>query len=237
MSPHSLDRPIWTALTTRHERLAEINGPARRYPSDIAPFADMEDFSSASFAALHELMRPNEPAVMFTPDPVVPPSDMFDIVLAATGEQMVGLPAAAAAPMPPLISLTADDVPAMAELVALTNPGPFAARTHTLGNFLGIKIGGRLVAMTGERMRPDAYTEMTAVCVHPEFRGRGFAQALLAAVSQAIVARDEIPFLHVFSDNASAIALYKRQGMKARRRLHVTVLGRAGDNLQEKMPH
>jgi predicted GNAT family acetyltransferase len=78
---------------------------------------------------------------------------------------------------------------------------------------------------------------MTAVCVHPDFRGRGLAQALLAHVSRQIVARGEMPFLHVFSDNASAIALYKRQGMTLRRRLHVTVLGRMGDNLRDQLPH
>jgi predicted GNAT family acetyltransferase len=78
--------------------------------------------------------------------------------------------------------------------------------------------------MVGERMKPANYTEITAVCVHPDHRGRGYAQALLAAISRQIVARDEIPFLHVFSNNESAIALYRRQGMEIRRRLHVTVL-------------
>jgi predicted GNAT family acetyltransferase len=85
-------------------------------------------------------------------------------------------------------------------------------------------IDGHLVAMTGERMKPGNYTEMTAVCVHPSRRGRGYAQALLGAVAREIVTRGEIPFLHVFSNNASAIALYRRQGMEIRRRLHVTVL-------------
>ena len=233
---HLLDRPIWTALTTRQENLAEINGPARRYPSDIAPFADLGDMSAKSFAALYELLRPGEPAVMFTPFSVTPPPQ-FEVVMAATGEQMIGTPFEVSAPMPPLVTLGADDVPAMMELVELTKPGPFGSRTHELGDFLGIRIDGRLAAMTGERMAPANYTEMTAVCVHPDFRGRGYAQVLLAAVSRRIVARGEIPFLHVFSENHSAIALYKRQGMTVRRRLHVTVLGRAGDNLREKMPH
>jgi len=115
----------------------------------------------------------------------------------------------------------------MMELTALTKPGPFTARTHELGVFLGIKIDGRLVAMTGERMKPGQYTEITAVCVHPDYRGRGYAQILLGAVARQITARGEIPFLHVFSDNAGAIALYRRQGMEIRRRLHVTVLGKA----------
>jgi predicted GNAT family acetyltransferase len=78
--------------------------------------------------------------------------------------------------------------------------------------------------MAGERMKPGNYTEMTAICVHPAHRGRGFAQALLGAIARQIVARGEIPFLHVFSNNASAIALYQGQRMRIRRRLHVTVL-------------
>jgi predicted GNAT family acetyltransferase len=80
--------------------------------------------------------------------------------------------------------------------------------------------------MAGERMKPASYTEITAVCVHPAHRGRGYGQILLAAVARQILARGELPFLHVFSNNISAIALYRRQGMEIRRRLHVTVLRR-----------
>jgi predicted GNAT family acetyltransferase len=114
----------------------------------------------------------------------------------------------------------------MVELTKLTKPGPFTLRTHELGTFLGIRIDGQLVAMAGERMKPANYTEITAVCVHPAHRGRGYAQTLLGAVARQISARGEIPFLHVFSDNDSAIALYRRQGMEIRRRLCVTVLER-----------
>jgi predicted GNAT family acetyltransferase len=160
---------------------------------------------------------------MFTPDPVTPPAE-FKILLAETGEQMIGTPAASSIRDVEIVTLGADDVPAMMELTKLTNPGPFAPRTHELGTFLGIRIDGQLVAMAGERMKPANYTEMTAVCVHPSHRGRCYAQVLLAAISRQIAARGEIPFLHVFSNNTSAIALYRRQGMEIRRRLYVTVL-------------
>jgi ribosomal protein S18 acetylase RimI-like enzyme len=236
MSDHTLDRPIWSALTTRQEMLAEIAGPARRYPADIAPFADMEDFSARSFAALYDLLRPGEPAVLFTPEPLQAPAT-FEIAMTAMGDQMIGTPAEFPGTVPEIVRLGETDAPEMRALVELTRPGPFGPRTHQLGRFFGVRIDGRLAAITGERMTPGPYTEMTAVCVHPDFRGRGLAQALLAHVSRQIVARGEIPFLHVFSDNASAIALYARQGMTLRRRLHVTVLGRAGDNLKEKLPH
>jgi predicted GNAT family acetyltransferase len=222
---HPLDRPIWHALTTRQAALAEGGALARRYPPDIGPFADMADMSAQSFAALAALMTGSDYVVLFTPDPVTPPSE-FKILLAKTGEQMIGTPAQSSSGAAGIVTLGADDVPAMLELTKLTNPGPFAARTRELGTFLGIKIDGRLVAMTGERMKPGQYTEITAVCVHPDYRGRGYAQILLGAVARQITARGEISFLHVFSDNTSAIALYRRQGMEIRHRLHVTVLGR-----------
>lgn len=222
-----LDRPIWSALTTSQKHLAEGGARALRYPVDMTPFADMVDMSEASFAALGDLMTGSQVAALFTPEPVDVPAG-FKVVLAETGEQMIGSPANSALRDAEIVTLGASDVPAMMALTELTKPGPFALRTHELGTFLGIRAGGELVAMTGERMKPGKFVEMTAVCVHPDHRGRGYAQALLAAVARRIEARGEIPFLHVFSNNTSAIALYQRQGMRSRRRLYVTALMKEG---------
>ncbi|MES5483888.1 GNAT family N-acetyltransferase [Bradyrhizobium sp. INPA03-11B] len=224
---HPLDRPIWSALTTRQRDLAEVSTDARRFPVAIAPFADMADMSPQSFAALGALLSGPDIAVLFTPDPVAVPPE-FKVLLAETGEQMIGTPADFSLPGVEIARLGVADVPAMMALTELTKPGPFSARTHELGNFFGIRVGGDLVAMTGERMKPGNYTEMTAVCVHPDHRGRGYAQALLSAVGRQIAARGEIPFLHVFTSNVSAIALYRRQGMEIRRRLHITVVQKQG---------
>jgi ribosomal protein S18 acetylase RimI-like enzyme len=222
---HPLDHPVWHALTTRQAPLAEGGALARRYPPAIAPFAAMVDISPQSFAALGALLSASDHAVLFTPDPVAVPAG-FKVHLAKTGEQMTGTPIQAPLRGADIVTLGAADVPAMTELTKLTNPGPFARRAHELGTFVGIRNDGRLVAMAGERMKPAGYTEITAVCVHPDHRGRGYAQLLLGAVARGISARGEIPFLHVFSDNDSAIALYRRQGMEIRRRIWVTVLGR-----------
>lgn len=220
---HPLDRPIWSALTTRQRSLAEGGALARRYPAEVAPFADMVDMSPRSFAALGAIISGSEIAVLFTPDAVTAPAGL-KVLLAETGEQMIGAPAECAIAGVEIVTLGADDVLAMMALTTLTKPGPFSARTHELGTFLGIRVDGELVAMAGERMKPANYTEMTAVCVHPSHRGCGYAQVLLGAIAHQISARGEIPFLHVFSNNSSAIALYRRQGMEIRRRLHVTVL-------------
>ena len=227
ISAHPLDRPIWTALTTSQRALAEGNGRALRYPVAMTPFAGMADMSAESFAALGTLIAGAPFAVLFTPDAVAAPAG-FKVLMAETGEQMIGTPAESTLAGVEIATLGADDVPAMMALTELTKPGPFSVRTHELGTFLGIRVDGELVAMAGERMKPGNYTEMTAICVHPAHRGRGYAQALLAAISRKILARGEIPFLHVFTNNASAIALYQRQGMTIRRRLHVTVLQKQG---------
>jgi ribosomal protein S18 acetylase RimI-like enzyme len=225
-SDHPLDHPIWNALITRQRALAEGDSLALRYPSEIAPFAAMADASLQSFAALHALMKRSDQVVLFTLDPVNAPAE-FNVLLAKTGEQMIGTPLESVGSSTEIVRLDVDDVVDMMELASLTKPGPFTARAHELGTFLGIRTNGRLVAMAGERMKPGNYTEMTAICVHPDYRGRGHAQALLGAVAGQISARREIPFLHVFSDNHSAISLYRRQGMESRCQIHVTVLERA----------
>jgi predicted GNAT family acetyltransferase len=221
--PHPLDHPVWTALTTRQQALAEGGDHARRYPTAIAPFADMAEISPRGFASLSAMMLGSEIAVLFTPDPVTEPAE-FKVLLAEPGEQMIGTPADVPADKVDILTLGVADVPDMMALTELTKPGPFSARAHELGTFLGIRVDGQLVAMAGERMKPADYTEITAVCVHPEHRGRGYGQILLSAVSRQILARGEIPFLHLFTSNTSALALYRRQGMEIRRRLHVTVL-------------
>ncbi len=223
--PHPLDHPIWSALTTRQASIAEGGPLAWRYPAEIAPFAAIADNSKASFAALAVLIPPSGRAVLCTVDPVTPPESL-SALLTKPVEQMVMASVCSDTPPSALVTLGAADVPEMLELVALTNPGPFGVRTHELGRFQGLREGGRLVAMAGERMKLDGFTEITAICTHPDHRGRGHARILLEAVAHGIAARGETPFLHVFADNHAAIALYLRCGLTIRKRLHIMALGR-----------
>src|SRR3984893_431260 len=126
---HPLDHPVWNALTSSQQALAEGGTLARRYPPEIAPFAAMTDMSARSFAALRALMTASDQAVLFTPEPVTAPAE-FKVLLAKPGEQMIGSPAESPAGATEVVTLGADDVPAMMELTKLTNPGPFAPRTH-----------------------------------------------------------------------------------------------------------
>jgi predicted GNAT family acetyltransferase len=112
--------------------------------------------------------------------------------------------------------LSIADVDEMLALTELTKPGPFGKRTPELGTYLGIRDGGRLVAMAGERLRLPGFTEVSAVCTHPEYQGRGFARMLISAVVRQITERGETPFLHVAQVNTRAIRVYEELGFKTR---------------------
>ena len=114
----------------------------------------------------------------------------------------------------------------MLELTALTKPGPFGTRTHELGAYLGIRASGRLVAMAGERLKVPGFTEISAVCTHPEHTGKSYARVLMSKIIERIRARGETPFLHVRQDNTRAIAVYESLGFQTRKLLHFAVLRR-----------
>jgi predicted GNAT family acetyltransferase len=225
--PTLLDRPPWSALTTTHAPFALSNGPARRYRPEFAPMAAIRDDSQESLQALRELMKPGDIVGLFGADPVVA-TEGLELILSKGLEQMIY-----DAKEPPAggeyETLTPADVPEMMQLAKLTEPGPFAVRTIELGSFIGIRGHGRLAAMAGERMRFDGFTEVSAVCTHPDYRGRGYASSLVRTLMRNILSRGETPFLHIFSDNAAAASLYKHLGFAYRRSLTVTVLKRADE--------
>ena len=158
---------------------------------------------------------------MFTPTPPPLPAG-FEVLMASQLDQFVGIAPGAAPKRDDMIELSAADAPEMVALAELTKPGPFLLRTHELGAFFGVRFDGRLGAMAGERLKLPGFTEISGVCTHPDFRGQGLAAALIGRVAEEIQSRGETPFLHVFSHNAPAIAVYERLGMKKRRTFAVT---------------
>jgi len=220
---HPLDRVIGESLSTHHRSFAIGNDLARRYPVDVAPFATIADTSPESTGALSQLLAPGDHAVLFTLVDL-PAIEGLEVVMNNDLDQMIG-PAISDAPAnPQIVQLGAPDIDEMTALVKLTKPGPFDRRTMEMGDFFGIRVDGRLAAITGERLHPEGYRELTAVCAHPDFRGRGFPRDLILSVSRGIVARGETPFLHVLSENKAAISLYQKLGFVLRRILRITVL-------------
>jgi ribosomal protein S18 acetylase RimI-like enzyme len=141
------------------------------------------------------------------------------------GHQMVlGELATADAP-PGARALGPDDVGEMLALVEITQPGPFSVRTVELGGYVGVFDGARLVAMAGQRLAPPGFRELSAVCTHPDFRGRGLAAGLSALVARDILERGERPFLHHAPDNHAARRVYEALGFEFRRQVVFAALG------------
>ena len=220
---HPLDDVVWSALTGKQSRFALGNERALRFPAAVAPFAAMADTDPASFDALRGLIEAQGPAALVTPHEVPVPGG-FSVTRHERMLQMVWQGQAVPADAREHARLGAGDVPEILALIAVAQPGPFGQRTIELGNYFGVRKQGRLAAMSGERMSLDGYTEISAVCVDPAFRGQGSAGGLMKLLIASICARGETPFLHVLASNHGAIALYRNLGFVERRTMVLTVL-------------
>jgi predicted GNAT family acetyltransferase len=226
MTRHVLDRPIWSALAGRQVTFGIGDDRARRYLGDISPLAAAADDSPESISALAAI-APSDGALVLLQVGETPVPPGLEMTKSATGVQMIAWePVAPVACDFGIVELGDADAPEMLALATLTEPGPFLSRTHRLGRFLGVRIEGRLAAMAGERMKLDGFTEVSGVCTHPDFRGRGLAGALSAAVAGSIRERGETAFLHAYSSNTPAIRLYERLGFRLRCEVSVAVLQR-----------
>ena len=228
---HPLDNVIWQALTTRQAEFAEAHREARRFIPEVTSLTAFREPSVEGYDSLAGLVRPGGTALLSLVDRFES-ARSWELVLTFPGLQMVcengdaGVRRADAALPFPIEELGSRDSADMVELAALTQPGPFGPRTHELGSYLGIRFEGKLIAMAGERLKVPGYTEVSAVCTHPEHTGKGYARILMLEIMRGIWERGEIPFLHVRQSNTRAVELYKRLGFRTRMVVQFTVLRR-----------
>jgi predicted GNAT family acetyltransferase len=218
---------MWSALTTRQAHLA-LGDPklAVRLDPAFGLFAGAADQTPASQAALAALIPEDGLIGLVEPEATDPPPGAM-VTSAAVCVQMVAERLTPAPPPPfEIVELGDADAAEMLALATLTKPGPFFARTHQLGRFIGVKAGGVLAAMAGERMRPEGFIEASGVCTHPDHRGRGYAGALLRQVTARILDSGDNAYLHSYADNAVAIGLYESLGYRIRARVIYSLIAR-----------
>ncbi|MCL9797157.1 GNAT family N-acetyltransferase [Frankia sp. AgKG'84/4] len=214
---HVLDNPVRAALLGPHAGLAVRRGGVLCYPPDVCPFVGLPDEPDEdSWRDVAAQLGPGALVPYFGVD-ATPPAG-WEAPGFGPGVQMIDV-GVDATPDAEAVTLTAADVAEMLDLVARTRPGPFLPRTIVMGTYLGIRRGGALVAMAGERLHPPGWTEISAVCTDPAQQGNGFAGRLVRAVAAGIRARGEQPFLHSAASNTRAIALYAALGFEVRRRV------------------
>ena len=238
-----LDNPVWSALTGPQRALGTATSLAARFRPEVSPFGGFADAPTpAHWDDLAELAGPGRVVgLVGFGDGMEQPPPGWAITREITGVQMVGnrvgpeptrfgpagsLPADRPADAP--VSLGGDDVPDMLALVAEAQPGPFLPRTVEFGGYLGIRREGRLVAMAGERLRPQGYAEISAVATDQGHRRQGLADLLIRAVAAGIVGRGEVPFLHASATNTGAIRLYEAMGFTMRRTVTFLVVATPG---------
>ncbi len=210
-----LDNAAWESLIGPHRQFSEREGRAARYLPDVAPFialADLADPSAWQDAA--RLVGPGE-TFAIAGSALATPAGWTSTQI-GIGVQMVDV-SLAKTPDPDAIRLGPADVPEILELIARTRPGPFRPRTIELGTYLGIRHHGALMAMAGERLHPHGWTEISAVCTDPAYRGRGLATRLVSAVGAVIADRGDRMLWHALSTNLTAIGLYLALGFRLRR--------------------
>jgi ribosomal protein S18 acetylase RimI-like enzyme len=225
--PHLLDNPIYNALISAHNPISLGTETVRYYLPAVASFAGLKDNSLANFEELYQISEPESFFIVFSLDPLeisdqwrlIKQINMFQLVYEhqtiPKGEEHE------------FVDLNGSHVDEMISLVQLTEPGPFLTRTIDFGNYTGVFEDGKLVSMAGHRFNPTPYTEVSAVCTHPDHLGKGYAYRLLKEQIKRILNNREIPFLHVRDDNEGAIKLYEKLGFKIRTKMIAYIIKKA----------
>lgn len=200
------------ALRTTHRQFAMRAGRACKYPADVAPFAAIEESSPEAMRDLRSLMQPGEATYVVSQTPLAVEGISCKGPLAV--KQMT-YPRDREPPPAPAVDgliepLSSKDAAAMVELTSIAFPGFFRIRTCEMGSYYGIRCDGRLVAMCGERMAIQEYREISGLCTHPDYRGRGYGAGLMVQLMRDHREAGMESYLHVSANNAGAIALYER---------------------------
>jgi ribosomal protein S18 acetylase RimI-like enzyme len=225
MARQLLDNIVWHSLAGPHAMYSSGTNEARRYASGFSPILGFANAERPDFAALAPYCELGEH--FYCGGWPGPAPSGWQIHADTRGHQLVwdaAVPAADDALA--VVRLGPEHVPQMLELVAVTQPGPFAARTGELGEYIGVFEAGRLVAMAGERMKAGVLREISGVCTHPDFQGRGYAHRLVEKLIRLEVRRNQTPFLHVMHDNFHARRLYERMGFRHHQEVVLRVVSR-----------
>jgi len=210
MNLSELDNPVWSSLRSRHRALAKRVGDVARYPPEVAPFLGVASADADAARSIASLLAPDETVYLVGVAPELP--EGWSLHAYARLAQMICTVPIPVVDGPSIIELSGADRADVLELTALVYPHYFRPRTMEMGRYFGIYQHGRLAAMAGERMGWDTHQEISAICTHPDFAGRGYARRLTAMLTNDNLARGRTPFLHASHENHRALRMYEQLG-------------------------
>lgn len=196
----------------------------KRYKPHIVAFAAFQQGKEISSAPLDQLVSINESFFIIGDMPSLDTNFIIESILPC--EQMVCTSEIKIEGTAIIEKLTDTDDDEITTLINLVQPGYYEPGTRLMGDYFGIRQNNQLVSITGERMRMNGLTEISAVVTHPDFTGRKFAQQLVAHVANKNLAAGIIPFLHVAATNERAINIYALIGFTKRRIIDFTKIKR-----------
>lgn len=215
MKSSDLDNPFWSALCSRHAGIAQRVGDVARYPAAFAPFLGVAHAGAAVGGALETLIAADESVYLLGVAPRVP--DGWRLHAFGDLAQMICDGSLVVEGGPDIVPLTSAHRADVLALTALVYPHYFRPRTMEMGRYFGIYVDGRLAAMAGERLGTAEFQEVSAICTHPDFNGRGYARRITAMLTNDILAQGRTPYLHVSHENPRAKNMYARMGYRLRR--------------------
>ena len=218
---HPLDNPIWTALNSGSASFAYGNGTVRFIDRRIGFFAGIPLYDTEHLHQLYEAMDSGMRVIVFPPGNLDLDTNWKVRNDNALLQMIFDKPSINLSLDESIRALAAADVPEMLALTQLAKPGPFLENTIAFGGYFGFFVDGKLVSMAGTRLAAGPYTEVSAVCTHPDFVGRGLAQRVLPHVLNYVQQQGQIPYLQLYPDNLPAYRLYQRLGFVERANLRV----------------
>jgi ribosomal protein S18 acetylase RimI-like enzyme len=220
---HLLDNIVWHTLIGPHAKYSAGTDDARRYSQGFSPIVGFANRERPDFAALALYCEPGEHFYCEGWSGAAPSGWQIDAEAAAL-KMVWDAPMPAVDEAPDAVPLGPEHAAPALELAKLTQPGPFGPRTIELGDYFGYFEGPRLVAMAGERLFAGSFREISGVCTHPDFQGRGLARRLMTKLIRRQMQRNETPFLHMVRENHVAHRLYERMGFRDYRESVVRVI-------------
>ena len=221
---HILDNPVWNALVSGNKNLSIGNETARYFPREISPFVGTAQNTPAYFDTLRQTIPFDEPVAIFSNEKLLNPSP-WTIIQQIDGFQMVyPKQVDPAVDELEIVPLNYSHVPEMLVLTKQTNPGPFLSKTIEFGNYEGVFVQDKLVAMAGQRLHAGTNIEISAVCTYPDYTGKGYATRLILNQIRKIQQQPETAYLHVRADNTRAIKVYQSMGFEIRSEMIIYIL-------------
>lgn len=223
-----LTNPVFHALCSGDRELSLGSADVKYFDEEVSPFVGIADQYNLGFQQLYDIFPGGRRILHACPEKITIPKgwqlkhEIEGLQFVFEGKLTAGLE------FSKLVSLEVKHVTQMIDLAILTKPGPFAKRTIEFGSYYGIFENEVLVAMTGQRLHVYNYSEISAVCTHPDHSGKGYARTLLQHQLMLILQQGQIPFLHVRADNQRAIELYEKSGFVVSRPMNFYFLKKEG---------